>query len=62
MPSEISIEELIAQGFTLELSRLPDTPLAAEDELVLTDIRSGQILVARAPIAVSGRNEAVGRS
>lgn len=51
MNEVITLEELIKEGFTFEVNRLPDAPLAPHDQVILADGRSGRTLIARAPIS-----------
>ena len=52
MTKEITPNLLILEGFILEVSRLPDTPLNKGDRVVYTDRYSGRIVIARAPILI----------
>ena len=46
----LSPDQLLQDGFIIEVGHYPDTPLQAGDYRLLTDGRSGQVLIARAPI------------
>lgn len=45
-----TIEEILKNGFTLEISRFPDAPLARGDQVLYAEPYSGRILIARAPL------------
>lgn len=55
------IEDLLDEGFTLEVCRYPDTPLRPGDRLLAREPEASFLLVARAPLLLrpSGRSAAL---
>lgn len=45
-------DQLLENGFTLDVARIPDAPLNKGDVVLYADRRSGRVLIARAPIFV----------
>lgn len=52
MPESARLEQMVEDGWTLEVSRFPDAPLGASDRLLLADLDRGSLLIARAPIRI----------
>jgi len=50
MPKSRRIEQMVEDGWTLEVSRFLDVPLGPKDRLLLADSEHGRLLIARAPI------------
>lgn len=53
----LSAAELLRGDFLFEVARFPDTPLNPGDHRLLTDPRSGQVLIARAPVQLLSPDE-----
>lgn len=55
MPRHPTLQQLLNQNFTLDIEPFPDAPLNAGDVLIYADRLTGRVLVARAPIAASAK-------
>jgi hypothetical protein len=53
----LSAAELLKGDFLFEVARFPDAPLKPGDHRLLTDRRSGQVLIARAPVQLLSPDE-----
>ena len=49
MSQDFDPTQLLAEGFALECSKYPDTPLLKGDQLLYMDA-AGHVLIARAPL------------
>jgi len=50
MSDEINPTQLLEEGFSLEVGKYTDTPLAKNDQLLYIDA-AGHVLIARAPLS-----------
>lgn len=48
-----SLNELIDEGFALEVSRFTDLPLGPEDQLLYMDPNYSRVIIARAPLRLT---------
>ena len=45
-----TVEDLIDNAYTFEVSRFPDVPMNTKDRLIYADDNTGHSLIARAPL------------
>ena len=52
MEKTTTLEQILNDGFTLEVSRFPDAPLEPSDQVLYRDPYTGRVIIARAPLVL----------